>query len=164
LEGAQSCAGTGTVTTSRPSMPSKSAELQVKTGRPWAKAVAAIIACLLESVVERPDDRVVVAGAANLARYGSAFESSVAPLLELLEEHVVLLRLLGESTSNELMVRIGAENDMLPTSSVVTTGYGAGDLTVAQLGVVGPTHMDYSASMRNVNAVARYVGRLMTER
>ena len=127
-------------------------------------AVAAIIACLLESVVERPDDRVVVAGAANLARYGSAFESSVAPLLEMLEEHVVLLRLLGESTSNELMVRIGAENDMLPTSSVVTTGYGAGDLTVAQLGVVGPTHMDYSASMRNVNAVARYVGRLMTER
>lgn len=126
-------------------------------------AVAAIIACLLESVVERPDDRVAVAGAANLARYGTTFESSMAPLLEMLEEHVVLLRLLGESTSNELMVRIGAENDMLPTSSVVTTGYGTGDLAVAQLGVVGPTHMDYTATMRNVNAVARYVGRLLTE-
>ena len=132
------------------------------TNRP---AVTAIVACLLESVVERPDDRVVVAGAANLTRYGSAFDGSIAPLLEMLEEHVVLLRLLGESaTTNELLVRIGAENDVLPTSSVVTTGYGSGDRAVAQLGVVGPTHMDYSATMRNVNAVARYVGRLLTER
>lgn len=128
-------------------------------------AVAAIVACLLESVVERPDDRVVVAGAANLARYGSTFEGSIAPLLEMLEEHVVLLRLLGEASStNELLVRIGAENEILPTSSVVATAYGTADRTMAQLGVVGPTHMDYSATMRNVNAVARYVGRLLTER
>ena len=127
-------------------------------------AVAAIVACLLESVVERPDDRVVVAGAANLARYGASFEGSIAPLLEMLEEHVVLLRLLGEASStNELTVRIGAENDILPTSSVIASGYGASDVAIAQLGVVGPTHMDYSATMRNVNAVARYVGRLLTE-
>lgn len=127
-------------------------------------AVVAIISCLLESVVERSDDRVVVAGAANLARYGSVFDTSVAPLLEALEEHVVLLRLLGESSSsNDVLVRIGAENAALPTSSVVATGYGNADRTVAQLGVVGPTHMDYSGTMRAVHAVARYVGRLLTE-
>lgn len=127
-------------------------------------AVAAIVSCLLESVVERTDDRVVVAGAANLARYGSVFDTSVAPLLEALEEHVVLLRLLGESSTNDdVLVRIGAENVALPTSSVVAAGYGSVDRTVAQLGVVGPTHMDYSGSMRAVHAVARYVGRLLTE-
>lgn len=127
-------------------------------------AVAAIVSCLLESVVERTDDRVVVAGAANLARYGSVFDTSVAPLLEALEEHVVLLRLLGESSTNDdVLVRIGAENAALPTSSVVAAGYGNADRTVAQLGVVGPTHMDYSGTMRAVHAVARYVGRLLTE-
>lgn len=127
-------------------------------------AVAAIISCLLESVVERTDDRVVVAGAANLARYGSVFDTSVAPLLEALEEHVVLLRLLGESSSSDdVLVRIGAENAALPTSSVVAAGYGNADRTVAQLGVVGPTYMDYSGTMRAVHAVARYVGRLLTE-
>ena len=127
-------------------------------------AVAAIISCLLESVVERTDDRVVVAGAANLARYGSVFDTSVAPLLEALEEHVVLLRLLGESSSSDdVLVRIGAENAALPTSSVVAAGYGSADRTVAQLGVVGPTYMDYSGTMRAVHAVARYVGRLLTE-
>lgn len=127
-------------------------------------AVAAIVSCLLESVVEGTDDRVVVAGAANLARYGSVFDGSVAPLLDALEEHVVLLRLLGESSSNdEVLVRIGAENAALPTSSVVATGYGSAERTVAQLGVVGPTHMDYTGTMRAVHAVARYVGRLLTE-
>lgn len=127
-------------------------------------AVAAIVSCLLESVVERSDDRVVVAGAANLARFGSVFDTSVAPLLEALEEHVVLLRLLGESSSSDdMLVRIGAENAALPTSSVVATGYGSADRMVAQLGVVGPTHMDYSGTMRAVHAVARYVGRLLTE-
>ncbi len=127
-------------------------------------AVAAIVACLLESVVERPDDRMVVAGAANLARYGSQFETSVAPLLAAIEEHVVLLRLLGEASStNDVLVRIGAENPALPTSSVISTGYGMGPVAVAQLGVLGPTHMDYSGTMRAVHAVASYIGRLLTE-
>ena len=48
-------------------------------------------------------------------------------------------------------------------ASVVAAGYGSADRTVAQLGVVGPTHMDYSGTMRAVHAVARYVGRLLTE-
>ena len=131
------------------------------TNRP---AVAAIVSCLLESVVERQDERVVVAGAANLARYGNQFDTSVAPLLEAIEEQVVLLRLLGESSrTNDVLVRIGSENPSLPTSSVVTSGYGAGEQAMAQLGVVGPTYMDYTGTMRAVHAVAGYVGRLLTE-
>ena len=127
-------------------------------------AVSAILSCILESVVERGDDRVVVAGAANLARYGGTFQTSIAPLLEALEEHVVLLRLLGEiSTTSDVLVRIGAEKSALPTTSVVATGYGSADHRFAQLGVVGPTHMDYSGTMRAVHAVAQYVGRMLTE-
>ena len=44
----------------------------------------------------RNDERVAVGGTANLARYGD-FDTAVRPLLEALEEHVVLLKLLGES-------------------------------------------------------------------
>ena len=32
-----------------------------------------------------------------------------------------------------------------------------------QLGVVGPTRMDYPGTMGSVRAVARYVGRILTE-
>ena len=79
---------------------------------------------------------------------------------------VVLLRLLGESMSGDsLSVRIGHENEVegLTSTSVVTVGYARGDEVVAQMGVVGPTRMDYPSTMGSVRAVARYVGRILTE-
>ena len=62
-------------------------------------------------------------------------------------------------------MRIGHENAVegLSATSVVTVGYGLGDEIVAQLGVVGPTRMDYPGTMGAVRAVARYVGRILAE-
>jgi len=129
-------------------------------------AVAAVIATLLETVVERHEERVMLAGTANLAAFGEDFNGTVRPVLEALEEQMVLLRLLGESRSGDaLTVRIGHENEVegLASTSVVTVGYARGDEVVAQLGVLGPTRMDYPGTMASVRAVARYVGRILTE-
>ncbi len=133
---------------------------------PERAAAAAVVATLLETVVERHEERVMLAGTANLASFGEDFTGAVRPVLEALEEQMVLLRLLGESrTTDALTVRIGHENEVegLSATSVVTVGYGRGDDVVAQLGVVGPTRMDYASTMGSVRAVARYVGRILTE-
>jgi len=114
----------------------------------------------------RSDERVAVGGAAKLARYGDSFDSAVRPLLEALEEHVVLLKLLGEATSVEpLTVRIGHEGPYqeLASTSVVAAGYGPGEEAFARLGIVGPTRMDYPGSIAAVRAVARYVSRSLDE-
>ena len=128
--------------------------------------VTAVVATLLETVVERHEERVTLAGTANLAAFGEDFNGAVRPVLEALEEQMVLLRLLGESRSTDtLTVRIGHENEVagLSSTSVVSVGYGRGDEVVAHLGVVGPTHMDYPGTMGSVRAVARYLGRTLTE-
>ena len=128
---------------------------------------AAVVDCLVDAMSDhRSDERVAVGGAANLARYGDHFDSAVRPLLEALEEHVVLLKLLGEATSGELLtVRIGHEGPYqeLASTSVVATGYGPGHEAFARLGIVGPTRMDYPGSMSAVRAVARYVSRILDE-
>ena len=114
----------------------------------------------------RSDERVVVAGAANLARFGDSFDTAVRPLLEALEEHVVLLKLLGEvSGADGVTVRIGHEGPYseLAATSVVATGYGPVEHQLGSLGVVGPTRMDYPGSMAAVHAVARYVSRILDE-
>ena len=114
----------------------------------------------------RTDERIVVGGAANLARYGDSFDSAVRPLLEALEEHVVLLKLLGEATTGDTVtVRIGHEGPYqeLASTSVVATGYGPGEEALAALGIVGPTRMDYPGTMAAVRAVARYVSRILDE-
>ena len=125
-----------------------------------------MIATLLETVVERHEERVMLAGTANFAAFGEDFNGAVRPVLEALEEQMVLLRLLGETRSGDaLTVRIGHENEVegLTSTSVVTVGYARGDEVVAQLGVLGPTRMDYPGTMASVRAVARYVGRILTE-
>ena len=128
---------------------------------------SAVVDALIEAMSDhRSSERVAVGGAANLARFGDNFDLSVRPLLEALEEHVVLLKLLGEAqTGGTVTVRIGHEGpyQQFATTSVVSTGYGPGDQAVANLGVVGPTRMDYPGTMAAVRAVARYVSRILDE-
>lgn len=127
-------------------------------------AVSAVLATLLETVVERHEERVVVSGTVNLARAGSDFVPVLEPVLEALEEQMVLLRLLSEqSADDQVSVRIGRENPVegLTSASVVTAGYGSAGHQMARLGVVGPTRMDYPGAMGAVRAVARYLGRMM---
>jgi heat-inducible transcriptional repressor len=129
--------------------------------------VTQVIAVLAQAVADdRSDEKVAIGGTANMVRFGEDFDDSIKPLLEALEEHVVLLKLLGDVSSSSLVtVRIGHEvpHESLATTSVVATGYGPGDRAVATLGVVGPTRMDYPTSMAAVNAVARYVGRILSD-
>ena len=135
--------------------------------QPGAEATGAVVEALCEAMSDhRSDHRVAVGGAANLARYGDSFDSAVRPLLEALEEHVVLLKLLGEAGSSGMVtVRIGAEGpyEELSSTSVVSTGYGPEDQSLATLGIVGPTRMDYPGTMAAVRAVARYVTRILDE-
>ncbi len=120
---------------------------------------------LLEALVERREERIVLAGTANLTRSTWDFPNTIRPVLEALEEQMVLLKLIGEMDVPEtLRVRIGDENQVegLRGTSVVSAGYGAGDTVYAGLGVLGPTRMDYPSTIGAVRAVARYVGDLLT--
>ena len=129
--------------------------------------VGAVGSALQDSLVEEREERVVLAGTANLARVGPDFTTSLGPVLEALEEHVVLLKLLGTvaEQGGSIAVRIGHENPYasLQTTSMVSTGYGAGSDVVAGLGVLGPTRMDYPTTMAAVRAVATYVSRILAE-
>ena len=125
-----------------------------------------MVATLLEMMASDPAMRVVVGGVPNLTRFGDQFETTVKPVLEALEEQVVLLRLLGEATTSaDVTVRIGHENtyEPLQTTSVVASTYGSADDVWATLGIVGPTRMDYPSTIASVRAVARYVSRFLAE-
>ena len=128
------------------------------------KNVAVVISALIEMAMERPEEKVVLAGTANLARFSEDFTTHMHPVLEALEEQVVLLRLLGDAGEN-VQVRIGTEQAErnLRSTSLVTVGYGATDSPLGALGVLGPTRMDYAGSIAAVSAVARYVGRYLHE-
>ena len=126
--------------------------------------VAIVISTVIEMAMERPEEKIVLAGTANLARFQEDFSTTMHPVLEALEEQVVLLRLLGD-TNQTVKVRIGHEQKdaNLRTTSLVAVGYGSDDNSLGALGVIGPTRMDYAGSMAAVSAVARYVGQFINE-
>ena len=122
--------------------------------------MAGVISTLIEMALEKPEEKVVLAGTANLTRFRQDFSAQIHPILEALEEQVVLLRLLGGASSG-VQVRIGSEQSdaNLKETSVISMGYGE----VGALGVIGPTRMDYASSMAAVSAVANYVSRYLQE-
>ncbi|WP_167051379.1 heat-inducible transcriptional repressor HrcA [Salinibacterium sp. ZJ77] len=124
-----------------------------------------ILANLADQVAANRDERLVLAGAANLARTERDFTGSIYPVLEAIEEQVTLLNLIGEIDPDETRViaRIGSENSGfgLGETSVLASGYAGPGGGVARLGVLGPTRMDYSSNMAAVRAVARYLSRLI---
>ncbi len=133
--------------------------------RPELRPVTtSLMTVVLEALVEKADERVALAGTANLTHHALDFPS-MRPVLEALEEQVVLHKLLGEANDpTTVRVRIVEENvvEGLRSTSVVAIGYGppAGS-GLGSMGVVGPTRMDYAGTMSAVRAVARYVGDLL---
>lgn len=123
--------------------------------------VTILVSAVIEMAMEKPEEKVVLAGTANLAR---DFSTSMHPVLEALEEQVVLLRLLGDANEN-VQVRIGHEQSEknLRSTSLISVGYGHESSPLGGLGILGPTRMDYASSIAAVTAVARYVGRFITE-
>jgi heat-inducible transcriptional repressor len=137
---------------------------QVDTG--LRGMLATLTSVLLEVLVEPTSDRIVLGGTANLSQQTLDFPA-IRPVLEALEEQVVLLRLLDQSvSSSKVLVMIGNEtqHEGLAGASVVSTGYGLHGSAVGAVGVLGPRRMDYAPTMARVAAVARYVGTLLEDR
>jgi heat-inducible transcriptional repressor len=135
--------------------------------------VSILAGSLIEQIGANRQDKLVMAGTANLVRTEEDFSGSIFPVLEAIEEQVTLLRLFGEmaadqhgpSPQNGVAASIGRENAEfgLGEISILTSGYGASDGSIARLGVLGPLRMDYSNNMAAVRAVARYITRLLGE-
>jgi heat-inducible transcriptional repressor len=130
-------------------------------------AVGRSATVLLESLVEHAEERLLLGGTANLTRNVADFGGSLRPILEALEEQVVVLRLLAaQQEAGKVTVRIGHEVDaeQMTRASVITTAYGAAGTVYGGMGVLGPTRMDYPGTMASVAAVAMYIGEVLGNR
>lgn len=141
-----------------------------------AKALFSQISQVVMSVIDdAAESKLVVSGAANIARDGNQFDSGLLPFLEALEEQVALLGILsemkaeppaGESEPNLVRVRIGSENRItgFAEAALITADYGAPNASASDapiIGAIGPTRINYPATMASVRAVARYLSKTL---
>ncbi|MGH3938617.1 MAG: heat-inducible transcriptional repressor HrcA [Pseudonocardiaceae bacterium] len=143
------------------------AELPERTPVELRDAMARASTVLIETLVEHPEERLVLGGTANLTRNVADFPGSLRQVLEALEEQVVVLKLLAAARdAATVTVRIGEENEAeeMRSTSVVSIGYASHGTVLGGMGVVGPTRMDYPGTISAVRAVARYVGDILATR
>lgn len=134
-----------------------------KFNRVEREFVSSILGMLKDQVDANRQDKLVLAGTANLARSEGDFGGNISPLLDAIEEQVVLLRLISEMEADQhgVSLLIGSENRIegLSNASVVVSGYGTSDEPLAKVGLLGPTRMDYSTNISAVRAIARYLSK-----
>lgn len=145
----------------------KLADFESRVAPSLVGASKLVVKNLLALVDANGQDKLLLSGAANLARREGDFQGSITPVLEAIEEQVVLLKLISEMQSEQhgVGLRIGSENPVhgLAQASVLVSNYeNQGDAT-AKIGVIGPTRMDYVSNIAAVRAVARYLSRILGE-
>lgn len=143
-----------------------------------AKSMLRILAAVFDEMATKEQTSgIYMAGTSQLTHSQAVSIGDLAPLLDALEEQVVLMRLMKAQSelsreNNGVSVAIGTETQTpeLVHASVVTSGYGhahqtrsggddedLNDEPIAFVGSIGPTHMDYAATMSAVRAVASYL-------
>ena len=129
-----------------------------------APVTTQIARALSESIQANRQQKLVMAGTANLVRTEDDFQGSIYPVLDAIEEQVILLKLLTEmqADAHDVAVSIGREhsNSGLEQTSLLATGYTSSGES-ATLGLLGPTRMDYSNNIASIRAVARYLTRVL---
>ncbi|RBP99298.1 heat-inducible transcriptional repressor HrcA [Bifidobacterium xylocopae] len=160
---------------------SKAADrLQAESGQSGPSAGSRLLRGLSQVFADMADEEessaLHMAGRSQLTHRKALTVAELAPLLDALEEQVILMRLMSaqselSQTNGGVSVAIGKETGTpgLLHASVVTSGYGhaqgeAGrdgggddDGPIAFVGSIGPTHMDYQTTMSAVKAVAAYL-------
>jgi heat-inducible transcriptional repressor len=145
------------------------AELAEEAPPQLRDAVVRATTVLVETLVEHPEDRLVLGGTANLTRNAGDFEAlpgfpgSLRSVLEALEEQVIVLKLLAAAQQpGTVTVRIGEETQVeeMRGTSMVSTAYGL-DTVLGGMGVLGPTRMDYPGTIASVATVAKYIGEVL---
>lgn len=125
-----------------------------------------VLSVIDEQLRANRNQRIAVAGTANLTRPGEYFQN-LAAVLEAVEEQVVLLRLIQELATDErgLGASIGDENLAygLSDAALIATQYETGSDELSRLGVLGSTRMNYERNIAAMRAVSRYLGQMLGE-
>lgn len=86
-------------------------------------------------------------------------------LFKLLEEKPYLSKILDQSLPNTVTVRIGEENVLQPMKdySVITTSYSVGEHAIGNIGIIGPTRMNYDQVVSVLEYVSYHITNMLNQ-
>jgi heat-inducible transcriptional repressor len=113
---------------------------------------------------ELPD--IFIRGANNildLQEFGN--KEKTREIFKLFEEKLHLVKLLDHNPNHKTTIRIGEENIFTPMKdcSIITTSYSIGGYTLGNIGIIGPTRMDYGQVVSVLEYVTTHITSMLNE-
>lgn len=132
---------------------------------PVVEAVAQRVRVAWSSPSTEPEsEQAYVAGAARMASAFDAVET-VRQVLTILEQQLVVVRLVRDVLDRGLQVAIGSETGVAPLAdcSLVVAPYEVDGEPAGSIGVLGPTRMNYPHALATVAVVSQRLSHRLTE-
>lgn len=87
-------------------------------------------------------------------------------ILELFEQKPYLIQLLENRKSDKINVMIGEENTLEPMKecSIITTSYSIGEYTLGNIGIIGPTRMNYAQVISVLEHISYYIKNMLGDK
>ena len=129
---------------------------------------------VIEFISEIIDDiqketEVYLSGVSNIFNFPEYRDIDRAKeFIEFLDDKNSVTKAISDSQEDDdrvIHIKIGKENDMdiMQTSSLVTANYHLGGRSVGKIGIIGPTRMNYSKVVANINQISKYLEKLLEE-
>ncbi len=115
------------------------------------------------------ETEIYLSGTTNIFNFPEYKDVSRArEFLEFLDDKKSVAKVLSDAEDDEkqaVHIRIGKENDLdiMQNLSLVTTNYHLGGRVAGRLGIIGPTRMNYSKVVANINQISEYLDKLLQE-
>lgn len=117
-----------------------------------------------DSITEGDDGEIYIANAKSILKYPEYRDPDKArDMLSFLEDKQKLRQLIAAPHGDEVMAKIGKENEneILKDSSIVTVNYSLDGKAVGKVGVIGPKRMDYAKVFASLDLISHEINKLV---
>lgn len=128
--------------------------------------IAASVLEAIDKTLQEDMPDIYIRGANHILDFeGSSSKEKARELFKVFEEKPYLLQVLDHTGPNTINIRIGEENVLTPMKdcSVVTTSYSIGEYTLGNIGIIGPTRMDYGQVVSVLEYVSHHITNMLRE-
>ncbi len=129
--------------------------------------VIEFISEIIDDIQKETD--VYLSGVSNILNFPEYRDIDKAKeFIEFLDDKNSITQAITDSDDDDgrnIHIKIGKENDMdiMSKSSLVTANYHLGGRIVGKIGIIGPTRMNYSKVVANINQISKYLEKILNE-
>ncbi len=132
----------------------------------YSDIAASVLEAIHDTLRQKDIPNIFIRGVNNILDFQEFSDrEKTREIFNLFEEKLHLLKLLDHNTKDKTTIRIGQENIFTPMKdcSIITTSYTIGGYTLGNIGIIGPTRMDYGQVVSVLEYVTNHITSMLHE-